>query len=93
MLNDYLSQSLTLKTKIGTNIYNEPIFEERKILCRYVEKFKEVSNDKGEKIISSAVVQCVDHIKVGDLIDDKKIIAVNSMTSLEGIIGYRGYLQ
>lgn len=92
MLIDYLGQVAIYKKKIGTNDYNEPVFEEKEIACRLVEKFKQVTNDKGEIVISSAVVQCVDQIRIGDYINDKKIIAANSMTSLEGIIGYRGYL-
>ena len=92
MLNDYLRQKVILKTKTGTNIYNEAIYEEKEILCRIVEKFKEVSNDKGDKVVSSAIVQCIEAIKVGDCIGDKQVIAVNTMTSLEGIIGYKGYL-
>ena len=50
------------------------------------------SNDKGDKVVSSAIVQCIEAIKVGDCIGDKQVIAVNAMTSLEGIIGYKGYL-
>lgn len=92
MLSDYLTQRAIHKTKIGTNIYLEAEFEEKEITCRIVEKFKEVTDEKGNKVISSGVIQCVDTIKVGDYIDDKKLIAVNSMTSLDGIIGYKGYL-
>lgn len=92
MLEDYLTHVAMHKTKIGTNIYLEPEFEEKEIACRIVEKFKEVTDEKGDKVISSGVIQCVDIIKVGDYINDKKLIAVNSMTSLDGIIGYKGYL-
>lgn len=92
MLEDYLTQIVIHKVKIGTNVYLEPVFEEKEIACRIVEKFKEVTDEKGNKVISSGVIQCVDSIKVGDYINDKKIIAVNSMTSLDGIIGYKGYL-
>ena len=92
MLKDYLTQVAIHKSKIGTNVYLEPVFEEKEIVCRIVEKFKEVTDDKGEKVVSSGVIQCVDTIKVGDYINDKKIISINSMTSLDGIIGYKGYL-
>lgn len=92
MLKDYLTQVAIHKSKIGTNVYLEPVFEEKEIVCRIVEKFKEVTDDKGDKVVSSGVIQCVDTIKVGDYINDKKIISINSMTSLDGIIGYKGYL-
>lgn len=92
MLKDYLTQVAIHKSKIGTNVYLEPVFEEKEIVCRIVEKFKEVTDDKGNKVVSSGVIQCVDTIKVGDYINDKKIISINSMTSLDGIIGYKGYL-
>ena len=92
MLKDYLTQIAIHKSKIGTNVYLEPVFEEKEIVCRIVEKFKEVTDDKGDKVVSSGVIQCVDTIKVGDYINDKKIISINSMTSLDGIIGYKGYL-
>ncbi len=92
MLTDYLTQVAIHKVKTGTNIYLEPVFEAKEIGCRIVEKFKEITDDKGNKVISSGVIQCVDTIKVGDYINDKRIISVNSMTSLDGIIGYKGYL-
>ena len=92
MLKDYLTQVAIHKSKIGTNVYLEPVFEEKEIVCRIVEKFKELTDDKGNKVVSSGVIQCVDTIKVGDYINDKKIISINSMTSLDGIIGYKGYL-
>ena len=92
MLRDYMNQVATLKTVVDTNIYNEPIFEEKNISCRLINNFKRITNDKGEEVVSSGVVQCEDAIKVGDYIDDRKVIAVNSIVDLEGVIGYKGYL-
>lgn len=92
MLENYLTMIAIHKTKIGENDYNEPIFEEKEINCRLVEKFKQVTNEKGDIVVTSSVIQCIEPIKVGDYINDMKVIAVNSMTSLEGTIGYRGYL-
>ena len=92
MLADYLTMKAIYKKKIGLNDYNEPIFEEKEIACRLVEKFKQVTNEKGDIVVTSSVIQCTEPIKVGDYINDMKVIAVNSMTSLEGTIGYRGYL-
>ena len=31
-------------------------------------------------------------LNVGDYIDNRKVIAVNSIVDLEGVIGYNGYL-
>lgn len=92
MLRDYMDQVTTLKTVVDTNIYNEPIFEEKNISCRLINNFKRVINDKGEEVVSSGVIQCEEVIKVGDYIDDRKVIAINSMVTLDGIIGYKGYL-
>lgn len=92
MLEDYLTMKAIYKSRTGVNDYNEPILDEKEIACRLVEKFKQVTNDKGEIVITSSVIQCNEPIKVGDYINNMKVIAVNSMTSLEGTIGYRGYL-
>lgn len=93
MLEDYMTMRAVYKKKVGLNEYDEPIFEEEKeISCRLVEKFKQVTNDKGEIVITSSVIQCTEPIKVGDYINNMKVIAINSATDLDGIIGYRGYL-
>lgn len=92
MLRDYMNQVATLKTAVDTNIYNEPIFEEKNIQCRLINNFKRVINDKGEEVVSSGVIQCEEVIKIGDYIDDRKVIAINSMVTLDGVIGYKGYL-
>lgn len=92
MLRDYMNQVVTLKTVVDTNIYNEPIFEEKNIQCRLINNFKRVINDKGEEVVSSGVIQCEEVIKIGDYIDDRKVIAINSMVTLDGVIGYKGYL-
>lgn len=93
MLEDYMTMRAIYKKKIGLNEYDEPIFEEEKeISCRLVEKFKQVTNDKGDIVITSSVIQCIEPIKVGDYINAMKVIAVNSSTDLNNTIGYRGYL-
>lgn len=92
MLEDYLTMIATHKLRVGENDYNEPLFEENQISCRLVEKFKQVTNDKGDIVVTSSVIQCLELIRVGDYINNMKVIAVNSMTDLEGNIGYRGYL-
>lgn len=92
MLEDYMTMKAIHKAKIGANDYEEPSFQDKEIECRLVEKFKQVTNEKGDIVVTSSVIQCIEPIKVGDYINDMKVIAVNSMTSLEGTIGYRGYL-
>ena len=73
--------------------YNEPIFGEAKeVKCRLIDRFKRIVNDKGEEVVSDGFIQCYEYIKVGDYIDNRKVIAVNSIVDLEGIIGYKGYL-
>ena len=92
MLKDYLGYKVIWKRKIGVNSYNEPVFEKKEINCRLVEKFKQVTNNKGEIVVTSSVIQCIEPIKVGDYINNMKVITVNSMTDLSKILGYRGYL-
>lgn len=73
--------------------YNEPIFGEAKeVKCRLIDRFKRIVNDKGEEAVSDGIIQCYESIKVGDYIDNRKVIAVNSIVDLEGVIGYKGYL-
>lgn len=92
MLENYLTMTAIHKSKVGANDYNEPMFNEKAIKCRLVEKFKQVTDEKGNIVVTSSVIQCIEPIKVSDYINNMKVIAVNSMTSLEGTIGYRGYL-
>lgn len=92
MLEDYMTMKVIHKTRICENDYNEPILEEKEIKCRLVEKYKQVTNKKGDIVITSSVIQCIEPIKVGDYINNMKVIAVNSATDLDGTIGYRGYL-
>ena len=91
MLRDYLNQVVILKSLIGMDEYNEPIFGEAKeVKCRLIDK--RIVNDKGEEVVSDGIIQCYESIKVGDYIDNRKVIAVNSIVDLEGVIGYKGYL-
>lgn len=63
------------------------------IRCRIIDNYKKVTNEKGDIVISSGTIQCIEPIKVGDLINNRKVIAVNVMLGLDEIIGYKGYLQ
>lgn len=92
MLEQYLTMSARLKVCGGVNDYGEPSYTQTIIKCRLVDKFKEITDDKGNKIVSSGVVQTLEDIKVGDFVNDRKIISVISMTALDGPIGYKGYL-
>ena len=94
MLNSYLNQLAELKSFAELNIYGEASFDEAKeIKCRIVNKFKQITNEKGDMVISSGIIQCMEPIKIGDLINDRKVISVSYMTGLDGVIGYKGYLQ
>ena len=64
-----------------------------KIRCRIINGFKQVTNEKGSITISSGIIQCIEPIKVGDLIDGREIISVTNIVGLDGLIGYKGYLQ
>ena len=94
MLNSYLNQLAELKSFTELNIYGEASFSEvKEIKCRIVNKFKQITNEKGDTVVSSGIIQCIGPIKVGDLINDRKVISVSYMTGLDGVIGYKGYLQ
>ncbi|MGL5718849.1 MAG: hypothetical protein ACRCX2_37955 [Paraclostridium sp.] len=92
MLENYMTMNAILKSKNGLNDFGEPSYIEKNIACRLVDKFKEITNDKGEKVVSSGVIQTIEDVKVGDLINGRRIVAITSMTSLDGVIGYKGYL-
>ena len=94
MLNSYLNQFAELKSFAGLNTYGEASFNEvKEIKCRIVNKFKQITNEKGNVVISSGIIQCIEPVKIGDLINDRKVISVSHMTGLDGVIGYKGYLQ
>ena len=93
MLDSYLLDNCILQSVKGFNEYNEAIYDNKPIKCRIINSFKQVTNEKGNITISSGIIQCIDPIKVGDLIDGREIISVTNMTSFNGVIGYKGYLQ
>ena len=94
MLSSYLNQLAELKSFTGLNTYGEASFNEvKEIKCRIVNKFKQITNEKGNVVISSGIIQCIEPVKIGDLINSRKVISVSHMTGLDGVIGYKGYLQ
>ena len=93
MLDSYLLDNCILQSVKGFNEYNEAIYDNKPIKCRIINSFKQVTNEKGNIAISSGIIQCIEPIKVGDLIDGREIISVANMTSFNGVIGYKGYLQ
>ena len=93
MLDNYLLDNCTLQSVKGFNDYNEAIYDNKLIKCRIINSFKQITNEKGNILISSGIIQCIDPIKVGDLVDGREIVSVTCMTSFNGVIGYKGYLQ
>ena len=92
MLNSYLNQLAELKSFVELNAYGEASFNDAKeIKCRIVNKFKQITNEKGNVVISSGIIQCIEPIKIGDLINDRKVISVSHMRGLDGVVGYKGY--
>lgn len=90
----YFNQSLTWKSVSSVNAYNEPTYATLTIKGRKESIYKQVPNQRGEIVIASARVFTETLVEVGDLIDDHKIIRVDTIAKLNGTAHhYEVYLQ
>lgn len=89
MIGNYANQSLTWKHVLTINDYNEPLTSETLTIKGRMETgHKLVRNSKGEEVVSSARVFTESVVSVGDLIDGKLVISVESAVKLNGSVGY-----
>ena len=88
MIEMYANQSLTLKVPGTPNEYNEPTYTSSTIKGRKESNFKLVRDVHGDEVVSSSFVVTESAVEVGNLIDDKVVIASNPMPDLDGNIQF-----
>ncbi|KXZ39481.1 hypothetical protein SAMN05661008_00333 [Alkalithermobacter thermoalcaliphilus JW-YL-7 = DSM 7308] len=96
MFNNFLRETAILKTKTGIDEYGKPSHMEKEIKCRIEEKIKVILSPSGEEVISTSRVflDKDTQINIGDLIDNKKIITINTIKNYRGKIeGKEAFLQ
>jgi hypothetical protein len=69
MINEYMNQTVTWKSKGTVNDSNEPVYAADVVIkCRFEFQRKIVRNKIGEKIMSSAQMFTKSHVRPDDLI-------------------------
>ncbi len=68
MIQEYLNQTVTLKTKGVVNAYNEPSYSSTSIKARFEYKRRMTRNALGEIIVSLATCYTTTQVKPDDLI-------------------------
>lgn len=89
MISAYANQTLTWEHVITTSKYNEPTYQSTTITGRLEEGLKQTRTATGEEVISSARCYTKSLVEVGDLIDDRVVISVGKMFSLNGTEKFR----
>lgn len=97
MINEYLNQSITHKSKSSVNVYNEASYTSATIKARFQYKRKVVRKANGEEVISNAQAFTTTQVKPDDVITfdstDWNVIAVENCVDLEGNVNhYEVYL-
>lgn len=93
MLADYLNQTCILSVAGSKNAYGNYNHTDKEIVCRKIQKFKRVINNKGEEVTTSAEYWLLEEVKVHDMLDGKQVISCSDMVDLDGITeGYKVYL-
>ena len=92
MIDLYLNQSVTLKSKTSVNEYNEATYTTSTIKARYQYKRKVIRNPMGEEVISMAQVFTTTQVKPDDTITfdsvDWNVLAVENCVTLEGTVNH-----
>lgn len=96
MFKNFLREKAILKTKVGIDEYGKPSFIEKTIKCRIEEQIKQILSPQGEEIISTSrvFISKNETINVGDLINNKQVISINTIKNHRGKIEGMGvYLK
>lgn len=92
MIEAYLNQNITLKSVTSVNEYNEPVFTTSTIKARFEYDRTMVKNEKGEEVVSEAMLFTTNTIKADDVISydgkDFPIISVANIVGLEGNLSH-----
>lgn len=89
MIDAYTNQSITWQRIASVNAYNEPTYLSTTIKGRLEEGFKQVRTATGEEVTSSARCYTKALVGIGDLLDDRVVIALNKMFNLSGSEKFR----
>ena len=92
MIDLYLNQTVTLKSKSSVNAYNESTYTSSTIKARFEYKRKMVRNRQGEEVISEASVYTTTQVKPDDVINfdsvDWQVITVENCVDLNGNVNH-----
>jgi len=89
MIDAYTNQSITWQRIASVNVYNEPTYISTTIKGRLEEGFKQVRTATGEEVTSSVRCYTKALVGIGDLLDDRVVIALNKMFNLSGAEKFR----
>jgi hypothetical protein len=99
MIQDYLNQDITLKTKTGVNEYNEPTFSTSTVRARLEPDAKKIMLLNGEVITTKGRVFLWNIPNLGDKVSwgtfvDLEIFEISGIVDLGGkIVGYECLLK
>jgi len=92
MIEAYMNQSITLKTKTATNEYGDDTYTESTVKGRFEYKRRSVMSKDGEIIIASAMVYLTTAIQPDDMLSfggvDFYVVAISSVADLFGSISH-----
>ena len=92
IMDDYLNQSATIRSKTGTNAFGEPVFTDVPIKCRWEANQKLLRDTQGQQVVSVGRVFTNVAVKPTDLLNDGSrdwvVISVADMPDLDGITQY-----
>jgi len=88
----YLNQIVTLKSKASVNAYNEATYTSTSIKARYEYSRKLTRNKNGEEVESTAQVFTTTQVKPDDVLTfdsiDWNVIAVENQVDLNGTVNH-----
>lgn len=92
IIDEYLNQTVTWKSKDSVNEYNEPVYTKKDIRCRFIYERKLTRNSKGEEVVSSGRMFTAEPVRPDDLITydnvDWPVITVSNEVDLDGNVVY-----
>ena len=99
MIQDYLNQNITLKTKTGVNEYNEPSFSTSTVRARVEPDVSRIRLENGDVITTKGRVFLWNIPNIGDRVSwgtftDLEIFEINGIIDLGGkVVGYECLLR
>jgi hypothetical protein len=88
MIEDYFNTNIVWKKSLGKNAYDEAEYEDIDIPCQKIDKIRLTRDKTGQQVSSTSTIHMKDKPGYDDMLDDRTIISILSMNSLDGIEGY-----